>query len=118
MSKFIINANKGFKLAFANGWSISVQFGPMNYCDNQNDAFGSQLDYDRYTSTTAEIAILKPGVKDGLLKIWDDVVEGWCSTDDVAAFIQVVSNADPMITPEEMTEQLRKLPVFINKRIL
>ena len=107
MSTFIINANKGFNMTFANGWSISVQFGPMNYCDNQNNAFGSQLDHTRYSSTTAEIAVLNKN--GGLTIIWDDVVKGWCSTDNVAKFIQVVSNANPSITSEEMTKELRKI---------
>tara|TARA_R100000278_G_C5428088_1_gene149099 strand:+ start:408 stop:737 length:330 start_codon:yes stop_codon:yes gene_type:complete len=107
MSNFIINDNKGFNMTFANGWSISVQFGPMNYCDNQNDAFGSQLNHKRYTSTTAEIAVLN---KNGnLTKIWDDTVKGWCSTDDVAKFIQIVSSVDPNITSDEMTMRLHSL---------
>ena len=116
MSKFKINANKGFTMTFANGWSISVQFGPGNYGDNQNDEFGSQWNHEHcYTSHTAEIAIIKPGVKGGLIKIWDDMIEGWCSTNDVAELIQAVSNADPIITPEEMTEQIHKLPMMVSR---
>jgi hypothetical protein len=34
---FKITDNKGFHLQFANGNTISVQFGHGNYCDNRND---------------------------------------------------------------------------------
>lgn len=29
--------NKGFQLTFANGWTISVQFGKGNYCNGNRD---------------------------------------------------------------------------------
>ena len=30
-----ITSGRGFQLKFANGWTASVQFGTMNYCDNK-----------------------------------------------------------------------------------
>lgn len=33
---FNITANKGFQITFANGNTVSVQFGEGNYCDNRN----------------------------------------------------------------------------------
>lgn len=50
MSKFKITGNKGFWLTFANGYTVSVQFGYGNYCSN----------YDKTNfedSETAEVAI-------------------------------------------------------------
>lgn len=32
--KLAICHNKGFHIRFENGWTISVQFGAGNYCDN------------------------------------------------------------------------------------
>ncbi|GAG44524.1 unnamed protein product, partial [marine sediment metagenome] len=29
--------NKGFHVTFKNGWTVSVQFGAGNYCDNYED---------------------------------------------------------------------------------
>jgi hypothetical protein len=34
MSNFKSTENKGFQMTFENGWTISVQFGYGNYCDN------------------------------------------------------------------------------------
>lgn len=58
---FIITKARGFHLKFSNGWTVSVQFGPGNYCDNYH------LDFDEYStsgplhktvppSATAEVA--------------------------------------------------------------
>lgn len=35
MKGFAINENKGFKITFENGVTVSVQFGYGNYCDNR-----------------------------------------------------------------------------------
>lgn len=51
---FKITQNKGFHMAFKNGWTVSVQFGPGNYGDNYDRSF-----YDKEPlepSRTAEIA--------------------------------------------------------------
>ena len=31
---FSITGNRGFHMTFENGYTVSVQFGPGNYCDN------------------------------------------------------------------------------------
>ena len=31
---FSISGNRGFQMTFENGYTVSVQFGPGNYCDN------------------------------------------------------------------------------------
>ncbi len=51
--KLAICQNKGFHIRFDNGWTVSVQFGAGNYCDNYNS-----MDFDRKTgaeSDTAEV---------------------------------------------------------------
>lgn len=35
LSKFSRGPEKGFHITFANGWTVSVQFGNSNYCDNR-----------------------------------------------------------------------------------
>lgn len=59
---FKITGGKGFHVRFANGWGVSVQFGPGNYSDN----YDMRIRYDDVMagyngSTTAECAVLKPG---------------------------------------------------------
>jgi alanine dehydrogenase len=39
--KLKICSNKGFHITFKNGWTISVQFGAGNYCDNHDASFSS-----------------------------------------------------------------------------
>lgn len=33
---FSVSGNKGFQLTFENGYTISVQWGPMNYCEKRD----------------------------------------------------------------------------------
>jgi hypothetical protein len=37
---FRITGKKGFHITFANGYTVSVQFGPGNYCDNYDRRIG------------------------------------------------------------------------------
>ena len=62
---FSICDGKGFRITFENGWTISVQFGPGNYCDNYNMSFMPDPKEASRTagengSTTAECAVLNP----------------------------------------------------------
>lgn len=82
----IIDA-KGFHITFENEWTVSVQFGAGNYCDNYGSfEFGKSAG----PSTTAEIAA------------WDkhecwyefatgDTVKGYCSPAEVLAFINLIA---------------------------
>lgn len=36
MTGFQIRNDSGFHITFGNGWTVSVQFGSGNYCDNYN----------------------------------------------------------------------------------
>lgn len=91
MSKFSISQGKGFQMTFANGWTVSVQFGYGNYCENRS--------YDR---TDFDPGVKPKGEsKDAEIAAWDasgtwydfehDQVKGWCSADEVAAFITKVA---------------------------
>ena len=61
---FKITNKSGFHITLENGWTVSVQFGPANYCDNyyrgvgrENDACGEK------GSLTAECAVWGPDNK-------------------------------------------------------
>ena len=63
MKKFISTERSGFKMTFANGLTVSVQWGPCNYCDNKALTLEDveRTDYSYSTdaeSNTAEIAIM------------------------------------------------------------
>ena len=95
---FYATDNKGFKLTFKNGWTISVQFGPGNYCNNREDAYdtyrtkttGGHL--QRCESSDAEIAIWRNGGKLEQITA-HDTVAGWVAADTVARVIAVLQAA-------------------------
>lgn len=87
---FAITLRKGFRMTFENGWTVSVQFGPGNYCEHHFAHWGEPDRRSGWESKTAEIAA------------WDenatwykfpsgDTVDGWKTPDEVAAFIGMVA---------------------------
>lgn len=63
---FQISHGKGFHMTFANGWTISVQWGPGNYCDHYDRFTGhgefekTERDCGTEGSMTAECAAINP----------------------------------------------------------
>ncbi len=71
----------GFQMKFANGWTVSVQFGFGNYCDNRD---GKSM-----SSKNAEMAAWD---KDGNWYHFEhDDVKGWVTPEAAAEFIHKVS---------------------------
>jgi len=92
---FIITRHKGFHIRFENRWTISVQFGAGNYCDNYDMMFGQGKNTDRLQSTTAEIGIFNP--KDELIQHPDfegNTVKGWVTPDELVKYIIWTSTQD------------------------
>ena len=87
--------NKGFHLTFSNGYTISVQIGPLNYCekypDNEYDFKEGDPNLKPQNRIDAEIAYWKG---DGdLIKFEDgDSVKGWVTPDEIAEWIFIVKN--------------------------
>ena len=89
----------GFQITFDNGWTISVQWGPGNYSDNQSEPWdaGPQM-HDRITeSTTAEIAAWDSDdvfwwdfSKGSRVKAGSSV-KGWVKPDQLVGYMQEVS---------------------------
>lgn len=91
MAHLSISQNKGFQLQFANGFTVSVQLGPYNYCANR-DLPPQTFSGDRAASpvpnsANAEVAVFHPNgaflPMDGV----GDTVRGWVTPDDVARLI-------------------------------
>lgn len=94
---FKVTGGKGFQMTFANGWTVSVQWGSGNYSDHYHrwSRAGESLeivdrDVGAEGSKTAEIAAWD---KDG---VWhnfgSDTVKGYVSPDEVAEFIQLFAS--------------------------
>jgi hypothetical protein len=95
---FRITNSKGFHMTFANGITISVQFGPGNYCENRDkrDAYPYKpVSAEDVQCKNAEIGIwaadgawcTRQAVKDVTEQEAYDDVEGWLTTNEVAKYI-------------------------------
>ena len=81
-------------MTFENGWTISVQFGYGNYCENHHHPEGWDFStkHELVKSGDAEIAIW-----DNKGEWWDfggDTVKGECTADAVAFWISQVSQME------------------------
>ena len=88
---FAITHHKGFHMTFQNGWTISVQWGPGNYCDRYGVRdFRAAEGADVWESSDAEIAAWGP---DGIMCEWPhgDTVQGRLTPDEVLAIMNDVS---------------------------
>lgn len=92
---FTNTQGKGFQMHFANGFGVSVQWGPGNYCENRDSNFTSWLNAkcgdSIIKSATAEVAILCP---DGYLAYradWQDSVKGYLTANEVLALMNEVA---------------------------
>lgn len=79
---FKITEGKGYHMTFANGWTVSVQWGNGNYCDNRNGPHGAD-------SATAEVAAWDAA--GNWHKFEHDSVDGYYSPDKVLAFMTHVA---------------------------
>jgi hypothetical protein len=96
---FQITLNKGFAVTFPNGWTVSVQFGPGNYCHNR-DLHDHEMrgKGDFYQCANAEIAAYRDNA-DGRRAEWytfpayedGDTVRGWVNPLEVLDFMQRIA---------------------------
>lgn len=83
MSTFSITGQSGFHITFENGWTVSVQFGRVNYCANRYapGEWASPVPPSR----DAEVAVLTP---DGeFFDLDGGEVRGWQSPAEVLALM-------------------------------
>ena len=83
MAGFAITGGRGFHITFANGVTVSVQFGGGNYCNNYNVSVMAPTS----ESNNAEVAVFKKSYGGWLTLEFDpeagDDVLGYQSPEDV-----------------------------------
>lgn len=80
----------GARVRMANGFQVSVQWGPCLYSDNYDASFGDPVK----PSSTAEIGVYTPD-EDGLMTWADgDTVQGWVSWEQVQAILDLAHAGD------------------------
>ncbi len=100
---FSITRGTGFHMKLGNGWTVSVQFGPGNYCDHHMAAF-TETPQQPHKSARAEVAAIHPNGE--LVDVLNrgDTVAGWMDADAVVEFIALVAALDATdytVTAEE-----------------
>ena len=91
------NTPFGFKMEFPNGWAISVQWGPGNYCNTPMQGKMNPFDgqYHQFQSGTAEIAVMYRDQKEWYpLNGESDDVMGWLNAEQVNEYIQWTAQLD------------------------
>ena len=98
---FRITMGKGFSIKFENGYRISVQFGPMNYCDNESVAYDlldqtTKMSHCNLNCPNAEIAIIDSNENFHRPEEWDDDVNGYLRPDEVLAWMNYTAALPPI----------------------
>ncbi len=92
---FSVCENKGFTITFVNGNKISVQWGPMNYCEpthpqGRNVSYDEPMKNEFWEAETVEVAAWD---KDGNWHNFGyDQVIGWQTPEQVLEFMNFVAN--------------------------
>ena len=98
--------HRGFKYTLTNGYTLSVAFGPGNYCDNRSLPFDA--DESWYESSNFEVAVFEPN--DEVVDLvrssdneWTDQVIGWVPASALPMLISALKFWDvrPKFTGEE-----------------
>lgn len=91
---FTCTMGKGFQIRFQNGWSISVQWGPGNYCENcsqDHQYLTKPASEINMKSLDAECAVFDPlGVMVQFPGSGHDTVRGHMDSDQVFALMEWV----------------------------
>lgn len=94
MSHGFINSPFGFATEFDNGWEVSVQWGPGNYCENRNLSMGINPfdgEFHNYSSMNAEVRVRYTPTDQILALQTHEDVDGWVSPNDVVQLMSVVA---------------------------
>ena len=88
---FKITGKKGFHITFENGFTVSVQFGPGNYCDNYDMEIGRDEERaGKEGSYTAECAVW--GSDGEMIDRWDgNTVSNRSTAEEVLALLNWAS---------------------------
>ena len=86
---FKITSGRGFAMVFANGWTVSVQFGGGNYCANRDAKWIDNAEVGEKGCVNAEIAAWS--AQDAWYDFGTDTVKGWVTPDEVAEFIAMIA---------------------------
>jgi len=92
---FKTTSKHGFHITFSNGYTVSVQFGPHNYCSNQQQ-FVTLAD-DTNEGNTAEVAVWsESGPLIAHPDFDGDTVGGYYTPEDVLKLLNWAASRKPI----------------------
>ena len=92
-SGFCITGKKGFHVSFKNGWTVSVQFGPGNYCEHHDRDIGHDEEAcGREGSYDAETAVWGPDGQMRCINNSGETVQAYQSPEDVCKLLEFAAN--------------------------
>ena len=98
---FKATGNKGFQITFENGNTVSVQWGPANYC-KPTDVLGRDASYDAPTKSMSwaatEVEVAAWDKDNNWHNCGGDQVKGWLTPEEVLEFMTFVANNELDIT--------------------
>ena len=93
---FSLTRNQGFQMRLPNGYIVSIQFGPMNYCENRSFAkIEAEPDENGLVSSNdAETAVFHSVTDEWVEPPWNegDQVQGSQSPEDVLQLLEWAAN--------------------------
>jgi len=93
---FRITGKKGFHVSFDNGYTVSVQFGPGNYCDNYSREIGRDEEAcGKDGSSTAECAVWNASGVMLKQRGWNDTVRGHMNAEQVLKLLAWAAKQKP-----------------------
>jgi len=100
----------GFTLEFSNGWTVSIQFGDHNYCNNSvnlKSLFASEVHgaiLEDVKCINAEVAAWDSNEE--WYDFGSDTVKGYLDADEVSDFIHMIRNLE-----ENYNDTVQKEPI-------
>ena len=89
LTNLMENVSKGVALTLDNGYTVSIQWGPSNYCDNYGLNDRDSLYKTAPPSATAETAVIAPNGK--FVKYKGDDVQPYQTVADVIETLATVA---------------------------
>lgn len=114
--QFAADYNKGFRITFGNGITISVQFGNGNYCSRRNfhnHPFSEMKEYV-VTSPDAEIAIWD--AENNWFQFANDQVEGFVTPDKVGMWIESIMMSESLNDLQTIAEESGLVEKILNQK--
>jgi len=114
--QFATDYNKGFRMTFHNGMTISVQFGTGNYCSRRNFHSYPMSEMKEYTVSSPNAEISMWDANGDWFNFGNHDAKGFVTPDEVALWIHIVSSAESLNHLQELAEEVGAVEKLLNQK--